>query len=165
MRATGCRARPAKGARRTGGQALEGVEGDCGKTRELGGLGMSTPEGCGRGRTEGMQEARGRHGDEAGPEVEGMMPVVEDAPGQKGRGGRRGGRRAHGPPTTGRAPDQRQQRPRRWDTGSPADAGDAAGLQDEGQRCGPVCMPDTGGYARRMERQWRASGSRARAGV
>ena len=152
MRATGCRARPARGARRTGRQALEGGEGDCSKTRKLGGLGMSTPERSGRGRTDGMQEARGRHQDAAGPEVEEVMPVVEDTLGQKGRGGRRGGHQAHGPPTTGWAPDQHQQRPRWWDTGRPADAGDSAGQQDEGRRCGPVCMLDTGGYARHMER-------------
>ena len=42
------------------------------------------------------------------------------------------------PQTTGRAPDLLQQRPRRWDTGSQADAGTGAGQQGEGQRCKPV---------------------------
>ena len=103
--------------------------------------------------------------DVAGPEVEGMMPVVEDALGKKERGGQRAWHGAHGPPTTGRAPDQHQQGLPRWDMGLPADAGDAAGLQYESQRCGLVCMPDDGGYTRRMERQWRSSRSRARARV
>ena len=69
------------------------------------------------------------------------------------------------PLTTDRAPDQRQQRPRRWDTGPPADAGNAAGQQGEGQRCESVSMPDTQGYAKRMERQWRTSGSKTGARV
>ena len=53
----------------------------------MGGLEMSTPETCGRRRTEGMQEALGRYRDAAGPEAEGMMPTVEDALGQKEDGG------------------------------------------------------------------------------
>ena len=107
MRATRCRARPAKGARRSGGQALEGVEGGCGKARGMGGLGMLAPKDRGRGRKEGMQGAQGRCGEAADPGLDGMMPVLEDALGHSGRGGRRGGRQAHGPPTTGCAPDQR----------------------------------------------------------
>ena len=67
--------------------------------------------------------------------------------------------------TTGRATDQRQQRPQQWGTGSPADAGKVGGQQGKGQRCKPVCMPHTGGYARRMERQWRTSGSKSGVGV
>ena len=42
-------------------------------------LRASTPEGCCRGRAEGMPEARGEHGDAADPGVEGMMPIVEVA--------------------------------------------------------------------------------------
>ena len=56
------------------------------------GLGMSTPKGCGQERTEGMQEARGGQGDTANTEVEGMLTVVENAQGNNGRGGWRGGR-------------------------------------------------------------------------
>ena len=68
-----------------GGQALESIEGDCCKVRRMCGLGVSTPEGSGQGRTEGMPEARGRHGDAAGPEGEGMMPVLEVALGHQGK--------------------------------------------------------------------------------
>ena len=64
MQAARCRARRAKCARRTGRQVLEGVQGDCGKTRELGGLGMSTPErllsGTDRGDAGGKGQAQQR---------------------------------------------------------------------------------------------------------
>ena len=75
---------------RKGGEALEGVEVDCCEARGMCGLKLSTPEGCCRGRTQGMPEARGRHGDAPDLEVEGMMPVGEVALGNKGKGGERG---------------------------------------------------------------------------
>ena len=64
------------------------------------------------------------------------------------------------PQMTGRAPDQRQQRSRWWGTKALADAGSTAGQQGEGQGCKPVGLPDTRGYARRVERQWRSQGPR-----
>ena len=49
------------------------------------------------------------------------------------------------PQRTGWAPDQRQQRPQRWVTRSPADAGNAAHKQGEDQSGRPVCVRDTRG--------------------
>ena len=53
------RARPAKSAGRRRGQAQEGAKEGCCRTPKRCGPGLWTPDGCGRGQTEGMPEAGG----------------------------------------------------------------------------------------------------------
>ena len=103
------------------------------------------------------------HGDAADPEVEAMMPVVDVALGHKGK--RRTEGRTSSTDPGGREPDQRPQRPRGLDVGSPADACGVVRLHDDSQWCGPVCMLASGGYARRTTRHVTVSRSEARTGV